>query len=412
MTRKISKTLKKLQSKYGEIYTVKLGSKVFIVLSDYSLIKSALQRPEISGRPVFHHFNVVKKHSHIGVILAVGQVWTTNRRFSIKTLRDFGLGKTMILDDVILNEAQSLVQDLKESLNKPIEIEWNVNVAILNVIWKLVADRRYEVSDKDVKKFSKNINDNFEDRDGALAVISLFPWLIPFVPRFIMNKWMLEARIVRRREEVFHLLLVQIKSKYSAIEVINDHKRKLDKENPKDLIDKYLIEKEEQKNNPDYQHWGDDDLLQNMFDFFIAGSETTSSTIRWFFLFMGRFPDIQRRVQKEIDENVPKGQCLSLQDKDKLPTLEALIFEVNRNVSLLPNALPHEVTQNTVLGGYDIPKENEYALVNLWPKWNYSFLWESFCKTSKFLNQMDRMFLLKQTLTSTVSILPQNSKLF
>lgn len=38
--------------------------------------------------------------------------------------------------------------------------------------------------------------------------------------------------------------------------MIEEHKRNLDPKNPKDFIDKYLIELEAQKDNPDYQYWG------------------------------------------------------------------------------------------------------------------------------------------------------------
>ncbi|KAB7501036.1 Cytochrome P450 2L1 [Armadillidium nasatum] len=94
----------------------------------------------------------------------------------------------------------------------------------------------------------------------------------------------------------------------------------------------------------------------NVYDFFLGGSETTSSTLRWFFLYMARYQEIQKKVQKEIDENIPTGQQISLQDKDRLPYLEALSFEINRKVSLLPTSFPHEVTKNTLFQGYKIPK--------------------------------------------------------
>ncbi|RXG53689.1 cytochrome P450 2L1, partial [Armadillidium vulgare] len=137
---------------------------------------------------------------------------------------------------------------------------------------------------------------------------------------------------------------------------IKEHRESLDKNNPRNYIDKYLIEYEKQKGNPEYDYWGEEDLLSNILDIFMAGSETTSSTIRWFFLYMSRFPDVQKRVQKEIDEIVPKGQLPSLHDKEKLPCLEALTYEINRIISLIPHSVPHEATEDTTLENYFIPK--------------------------------------------------------
>ncbi|RXG53690.1 hypothetical protein Avbf_14687 [Armadillidium vulgare] len=191
---------------------LKIGARVFVVLTDYSLIKSAFQKHEISGRPFYFHYNTLKKSSHYGVILSQGHVWATNRRFALKTLRDFGFGKTPILDSIILNEANSLVQDLKKNDGKPVIIDWNVNVAVLNVTWKLVANRRYNVDDEYIKKFSQLTFDMFEDMEGPMALLTVFPWLIPILPDFIKNKWMRVSSLIKKREEILGLLKDQSKN--------------------------------------------------------------------------------------------------------------------------------------------------------------------------------------------------------
>jgi len=39
-------------------------------------------------------------------------------------------------------------------------------------------------------------------------------------------------------------------------------------------------------------------------DFFMAGSETTSTTLTWAMLYMVRYPQVQKKVQEELDRNV------------------------------------------------------------------------------------------------------------
>ncbi|RXG53688.1 hypothetical protein Avbf_14689, partial [Armadillidium vulgare] len=46
----------------------------------------------------------------------------------------------------------------------------------------------------------------------------------------------------------------------------------------------------------------------------MAGSETTSSTIRWFFLYMSRFPDVQKRFRKRSE--MYQRTASSLHDKE------------------------------------------------------------------------------------------------
>ena len=45
-------------------------------------------------------------------------------------------------------------------------------------------------------------------------------------------------------------------------------------------------------------------LKVNLFDLFLAGSETTSTTLTWAVLYMVRYPGVQARVQQELDSVV------------------------------------------------------------------------------------------------------------
>ncbi len=44
-----------------------------------------------------------------------------------------------------------------------------------------------------------------------------------------------------------------------------------------------------------------DSLLNTMLDFFIAGSDTTSTSLIWAVLYMIQHPEIQTAVQEELD---------------------------------------------------------------------------------------------------------------
>lgn len=60
-----------------------------------------------------------------------------------------------------------------------------------------------------------------------------------------------------------------------------------------------------------------EDLLCCLSDLFNAGSETTSSTIRWAIYFLAKYPEVQARVQKEIDSVVPRDVLPSIQQKNR-----------------------------------------------------------------------------------------------
>ncbi|CAL4110293.1 unnamed protein product, partial [Meganyctiphanes norvegica] len=98
-------------------------------------------------------------------------------------------------------------------------------------------------------------------------------------------------------------------------------------------------------------------------DLFAAGSETTSSTIRWFVLYMVLYPKVQKRVQEEIDIVVGTDRQPGLEDRESLMYLEAVIHEVHRKISLVPFNLPHLASKEIKLGGYTIPKDSIMLLV-------------------------------------------------
>ena len=67
---------------------------------------------------------------------------------------------------------------------------------------------------------------------------------------------------------------------------------------------------------------GRDNLKVTLFDLFQAGSETTSTTLTWAVLYMVRYPQIQRKVQRELDQIVGTDRSPTMQDKANLPYTE------------------------------------------------------------------------------------------
>lgn len=59
------------------------------------------------------------------------------------------------------------------------------------------------------------------------------------------------------------------------------------------------------------------DLMRIIFDLFAAGFDTTANTLRWVVLYMARFPEVQRRIQQQIDEVVPRDTLPSYQHKSR-----------------------------------------------------------------------------------------------
>ena len=61
-----------------------------------------------------------------------------------------------------------------------------------------------------------------------------------------------------------------------------------------------------------------DDLAINLFDFLIAGTETSSTTLKWLVLYLTLNQDVQDRCREEIRETLGDRMCC-IEDIPRLP---------------------------------------------------------------------------------------------
>ncbi|XP_066981297.1 cytochrome P450 2L1-like [Macrobrachium rosenbergii] len=140
--------------------------------------------------------------------------------------------------------------------------------------------------------------------------------------------------------------------------MITEHKESLNPDDPKDLIDAYLLEMKDRGENPGEAGGvrNETDLRIVLFDALFAGTDTTYNTMKWIFLYLAAYPDKQRKLQEELDSALPSGSLVTLEDKPRIPYTEAVINEVLRMSSLTNVGLPHSPVRDVVLAGYKIPK--------------------------------------------------------
>lgn len=84
------------------------------VINNYKLIQEALRRDEFLGRPDFQSW-ILRNYGYKnrGVLFTDGSNnWREQRRFALRTLRDFGFGKQS-MDGLLIDEVQELVQLFK-----------------------------------------------------------------------------------------------------------------------------------------------------------------------------------------------------------------------------------------------------------------------------------------------------------
>jgi cytochrome P450 len=130
-------------------------------------------------------------------------------------------------------------------------------------------------------------------------------------------------------------------------QVIDQHRKTLDIDNPQDFLDSVLADAERDKEFPL-------SLVHVLLDTFVGGTDTSSSTIELLIGYLANHPEIQKKVHEELDA-VVKNRYPTLDDEKNLPYLNAVLKEVLRIKSVAAILMRH-ATEDIPIDGYTIPK--------------------------------------------------------
>lgn len=101
----------------------------------------------------------------------------------------------------------------------------------------------------------------------------------------------------------------------------------------------------------------EDQLVKIINELFVAGTETTATALRWFCLFMIRYPKVQEKMRKEVYDVIGTSRFPRLEDKPSLPYCEAVIHETLRVGAIGPFSIPHGLSRDLHYNGFIIPKD-------------------------------------------------------
>ncbi|KAI4896014.1 hypothetical protein NFI96_008908, partial [Prochilodus magdalenae] len=366
---------------YGEMSSIYLGREPMVVLNNLQIVKEAFVQSGavFSGRPYIPLLHWIT--NGYGIVMApYGHSWRQQRRFALHTLRDFGLGKKSV-EERVAEEAHYLVKEMLKQEGKAFYPIHPIMNAVSNIICSIVFGDRFEYDDERFAKLLKFINENV--RLAGSPAGQLFN-LVPFI-KHIPGP---HQKIWKNANCLFGFIR----------EAVKEHRETLDPENLRDFIDAYLVEMTKQKSKED-STFHEDNMIMSIADLFLAGTDTTATTLRWSLIFMMDHPDVQERCHEEIVRVLGFDRSPCMDDRARLPYTFATINEIQRRANILPLGVTHATTQPTTLHGYHLPPgtqilSNLTAIMTDKDHWKHpdtfnpeNFLDEKgqFCKNDAFL---------------------------
>nr|XP_003224955.1 PREDICTED: cytochrome P450 2C31 [Anolis carolinensis]XP_016851495.1 PREDICTED: cytochrome P450 2C31 [Anolis carolinensis] len=328
----------KISETYGPVFTFYLGMEPVVVLNGYEAIKEALidQGNDFSFRAKIPLIDKLNKGG--GIMFSNGKTWKQLRQFTLTTFRNFGMGKRSI-EERIQKEIQYLLEQFHDTKGQPFDPHYLMINAVSSVIGSVIFGKHYGYDDKKFQTFITQIIESIE------IFASICGQLFYAFPAFM--EWFPGPHQ--------HVIANYVKLKEFILEEAKEHRATLDPNSPRDFIDCFLIRMDQEKHD-EASEFTMENMVTCCIDLFGAGTETTSSTLKYGLLLLQKYPEIEEKVHEEIDRVVGRSRMPGMADRRQMPYIDAVIHEIQRFMSLASVSIPHSVVKDTPFRGYVIPK--------------------------------------------------------
>ncbi|XP_069467790.1 steroid 17-alpha-hydroxylase/17,20 lyase [Ambystoma mexicanum] len=353
-----------LQKKYGNLYSLKMGSFYVVIVNNHLHAKEVLLKKGkvFAGRPRTVTTDLLTRDGKDIAFGTYSPSWKFHRKLVHSALSMFGEG-ALALEKIIAGEAASMCQTLTDFCDKPLDMAPELTRGATNVICSLCFKSNYKRGDPEFESmllYSQGIVDTV----AKDSLVDIFPWL-----QIFPNK---DLKMLKKCVEVRDALL---QKKYL------EHKDAYNDNSVNDLIDALLKAKLNMENNNRSKlskevGLTDDHILMTVGDIFGAGVETTATVLKWAVAYAIHYPEVQKKIQEEIDTKIGFDRQPSMSDRSRLPYLEATIREVLRIRPVAPLLIPHVAITDSSIGEFTIPK-GARVVINLWSIHHDENEWEN-----------------------------------
>lgn len=320
---------------YGSLYTIHLGRRVVIVLSDPVLVNQVLRdRPE-GYRRISAIERIQNEIGLSGVFSAEGEAWRRQRPIVNQALNPRHLRKfhqTLV----------SITEKLRRRLRK--HTESNSAVPVLDDLMRFTVDVTTNLA------FGYDVNTLESEGD---VIQQHLEKIFPMVNRRVNAPFPYWHFIRLPADRALEKALIEIRK---AIAGFLEFSRARIGENP-DLEDQpsNLLEAMLVAHDGSEYRFSDLEITGNILTMLLGGEDTTANTLAWMLYFMSKFPDVQRRMQQEADTLLGEEKLLyEYARHNQLKYIEAVAFETMRLKSVAP-LLFLETNLDRILGPLNLP---------------------------------------------------------
>ncbi|KAL1130992.1 hypothetical protein AAG570_012233, partial [Ranatra chinensis] len=335
----------RLTRKYGQLLGLRLGKDLVVIASGSRLVKHVLTSEVFDARPDGFFFRQRAFGGRYGLAFIDGDFFTEQKKFCMRHLRNLGLGRNF-MEQKIAYEVEELVQNFMKNCHNPVRLPGEMIYSVANSFWTIVAGERFSPDDDKVVNLFKLLELGFKLQDMSGGVLNQMPFL-----RHVAPEW----TSYNKHIQVNTAFVGHFRG------LIEEHRRTLTSSETRDLIDAYLQEIDSRDEDSTFS---ENQLIIVLMDLLMAGTESTTSTIGFGLLYLIHYPDVQRKIQEEIDAQIGT-RPVQLGDRPRTKYIEAFLMELQRFANVAPSALAHRAKYSSEVQGYIIP-QGTLVLANLY----------------------------------------------
>ncbi|KAK8524346.1 hypothetical protein V6N13_015373 [Hibiscus sabdariffa] len=345
--------VRELRKIYGPIFTMQMGQRTMVIVTDSKLIHEALvQRgPVFASRPADSPIRLVFSVGKCAINSAeYGPLWRTLRKNFVTELITPTRVKqcSWIRKWAIENHMKRIKRESFE--NGFVEVMSNCRQTICSILICLCFGAK--ISEERIKKIESILKD-------VMMITS--PQLPDFLPIFtpLFRRQMKEAKALRKRQ--LECLVPLIKNRRAFVEKGDNPNQEMVSPIGAAYIDS-LFGLEPETRGP----LGEEEYVTLCSEVISAGTDTSATTVEWAMLHLVMNQEIQEKLYQEIVGIVGKNGDIREEDVEKMPYLDAVIKETFRRHPPGHFLLSHAAIKDTELGGYTIPAG---AYVEIYTAW-------------------------------------------
>ncbi|KAJ9695218.1 hypothetical protein PVL29_010619 [Vitis rotundifolia] len=370
-------TLAGLRHKYGDVVWLNLGAIKTTVVQSSKAAAELFKNQDLcfSDRTITETMRAQGYHESSLALAPYGPHWRSLRRLmTMEMLVTKRINETAGVRRKCVDDMLSWIEEEARGVGgegRGIQVAHFVFLASFNMLGNLMlsCDLLHPGSREGAEFFEVMVR--VMEWPGHPNFADFFPWL----------RWM-DPQGLRKKAERDLGIAIKIASGFVQERIkrgpaAEDHK--------KDFLDVLLDFQGSGKNEP--PQISDKDLNIIILEIFLAGSETTSSTVEWALTELLRHPECMAKVKAELGRVVGANGKLEERHIDDLQYLQAVVKETFRLHPPIPFLVPRKAVRDTNFMGYHIPK-NTQLFVNVWAIGREPELWEepSSFKPERFLD--------------------------